>query len=43
MKYFYELFRDLPQRWPPLLGQVGGGVKVDRLHGYAANERIGPA
>jgi hypothetical protein len=21
------------QRWPPSLGQVGGEVKVDRLHG----------
>jgi hypothetical protein len=31
------------ERWPPSLGQVGGGVKVDCHYGHAASWRDGPA
>jgi hypothetical protein len=31
------------KRWPRLLGQVGGGNKVESLHGYAASLRGRPA
>ena len=40
---FTEAVQNGNQRWSPSLGQVGGGVKVDRLHGYAARARVGPA
>ena len=31
------------KRWPPLVGQVGGGNKVDSRYGYAASKRNRPA
>ena len=40
---FFDFLKSRHERWSPSLGQVGGEVKVDRLHGYAARESAIPA